>query len=240
MYYKNSKVYKWQVVGPFESVRIAQYTAMWGERSINSSGELKRCIMWSDNMLWLGGHCGLGRLFMSLGIWHLWGSTIFFKALNKGNTCLPSMGSVSYLSINSRSYRKNNVYSFIIYVQTVFFQTNGIIIRNLLPHVTKQVLNDRFTNSGTIENTRVRSQNMNIWKDKCIRYEYNMTIFCVEVYFFVNFVNRLIVFSHGIGRRQNNILLMLFTKLVFFIVPQKIERYFNNAFEYLDDILVQI
>ena len=46
--------------------------------SIHSSVELKICIAWINHMLWPVGITDWGDvLFISLRIWHLWGSKIF-------------------------------------------------------------------------------------------------------------------------------------------------------------------
>ena len=68
--------------------------------SIHSSGELKRCITWTNDMLPLGGHYGLGRRLIheSQDLVYVGQYDLRTKALNKGNAYLPSVRSVSYLS----------------------------------------------------------------------------------------------------------------------------------------------
>ena len=53
-------------------------------RSIHSSGELKRCIKLTENMLWLGGHYGQGRCLIheSQGLASVGLHDLRIKALN--------------------------------------------------------------------------------------------------------------------------------------------------------------
>ena len=95
----NQNIYKY-IVGLYSPILVGIYSPIGSAleceasvlRSIHSSDELKGALRGPTTCSDPVGIIDWGGvLFISLRIWHLWGSMI--KALNKGNTYLPSMRS---------------------------------------------------------------------------------------------------------------------------------------------------